>query len=126
MPSAAGLTLHDGILTVAEVAERDDGGRDFVFLSACHTHSGRAIATDEMISLAAALSYTGWRDTVATLWSVYAERAAVTSERFYRAVDCDGSGGSGAVARALHVAVHALRAEDERPHRWGAFVHIGG
>ncbi|MFI8515869.1 CHAT domain-containing protein [Streptomyces sp. NPDC085460] len=69
-PSRAGLYLHDGVLTVAELATvRTEGPGERAYLSACATATGGVDAPDEAITLAHALQTTGYRQVVATLWS---------------------------------------------------------
>ncbi|MFC8043373.1 CHAT domain-containing protein [Nocardia sp. NPDC057353] len=124
-PSTGGIVLHDGILTVADVATATSGAHEFAFLSACHTHPGQLSGADEVISLAAALAYTGRRDLVATLWSVDADHAAAATAAFYQHLNDTSADGSASVARALHAAVRTLRDRDVPPRHWGSFVHIG-
>jgi CHAT domain-containing protein len=63
------VLLHDGMLTVTDITARQFRG-DFAGLSACKTAVGGAELFDEVMTLAAALHYTGYRHVAAALWSV--------------------------------------------------------
>ncbi|OEJ28917.1 hypothetical protein AS594_35340 [Streptomyces agglomeratus] len=124
-PSRGGLLLHDGMLSITDLAARRFRG-DFAGLSACKTAVGGVNLLDETITLAAALHYTGYRHVIAALWSVDDETAARVFSAVYRDVTTGGRLRSEAAAPALHRAVRALRddAPDE-PRLWTPFTHIG-
>jgi CHAT domain-containing protein len=123
-PSRAGLLLADGALTVPRISAGRYSG-EFAFLSACMTATGGLNLPDEAITLAAALSYTGYRHVIATLWSVHPATAARVSETIYPLLTRGGELRSGESARALHAAVRALRDDDVRLDEWLPFTHTG-
>ncbi|MGW0885575.1 CHAT domain-containing protein [Streptomyces sp. NPDC002671] len=124
-PSRGGLLLHDGVLTVADLAARQFRG-DFAGLSACKTAVGGVNLLDEAITLASALHYTGYRHVVAALWSVDDRTAARVFDAVYRYMTVDGHLRPEAAALALHRAVRALRREmPDQPRLWTPFTHIG-
>ncbi|MEU6589674.1 CHAT domain-containing protein [Streptomyces sp. NPDC046881] len=134
-PSRAGLHLHDGVLTLAELAtaRRADPG-ELAYLSACETAMGGANVPDEAVTLAHALQFTGYRHVVATLWSVEDTVATRTAEAFYtglaRTAVPDPARTAGPdparAAEALHHAVRALRARmPHAPGRWASHIHVG-
>ncbi|MER6470988.1 CHAT domain-containing protein [Streptomyces collinus] len=124
-PSRGGLMLHDGVLTVADLAARQFRG-DFAGLSACKTAVGGVNLLDEAITLASALHYTGYRHVVAALWSVDDKTAGRVFGAVYRYMTVDGRLRSEAAAPALHRAVRALRREmPDQPRLWTPFTHIG-
>jgi hypothetical protein len=124
-PSRGGLLLYDGMLTVADITARDFDG-EFAGLSACKTAVGGLELSDEAITLAAALHYTGYRRVVATLWSVHDSDAADLFAHLYAQITDDGVLHPARSAAALHAAVHHLRDRfRDFPHRWSPFVHIG-
>lgn len=123
-PSSAGLVLTDGNLTISRLATARYTG-EFVFLSACRTATGGVHLPDEVITLAAALSYTGYRHVLATIWSVDPAVAAELAESVYGVLldgdrfDPDRS------AHALHTAVRALRERGCPLDDWLPFTHNG-
>jgi tetratricopeptide (TPR) repeat protein len=124
-PSAGGVILHDGVLSVADIAGARHGG-EFAFLSACETAFSLSDVIDEVVTLAAALQYSGWRHVIATLWAVGDRNAAFITRLVYDRLVLDGRLHAGNAAEALHHAVHRLR--DKRrnhPSAWVPFIHVG-
>ena len=66
---ARDLELSDGTLSITRLSAAQYSG-ELAFLSACRTAAGGVDLPDEVITLAPALNYTGYRYVVATLWSV--------------------------------------------------------
>ncbi|WP_285507182.1 CHAT domain-containing protein [Actinokineospora sp. NBRC 105648] len=123
-PSAAGFLLSDGTLTIALLSAARHGG-DFAFLSACRTATGGVDLPDEVITLAAALSYTGYRHVVGTLWSVDPAIAAEVTTAVYPELVVDGEFTPDRSATALHSAVRALRDSGRSMDDWLPFTHTG-
>ncbi|MGW6982043.1 CHAT domain-containing protein [Streptomyces sp. NPDC054932] len=124
-PSRGGLLLSDRVLTVEDVAAGHHRG-EFAFLSACKTAAGGLTLTDEVITLAAALHYTGYRHVIGTLWYVYDRSAAAVSAAVYGELTEGGRFSPDRSAHALHTATRRLRdAEPDRPSTWMPFAHIG-
>jgi len=124
-PSASGLLLADGRLTVSDILRRNLGPKELVVLSACETAFAGLSMSDEPVHLASALQLAGSRHVIGTLWPVVDAVAAQTAERFYAALDEYGRDGRH-IARALSDAVRQVR--DRYPHRpefWLPYVHIG-
>ena len=124
-PSQGGLLLHDGKLTITDVAQRRFHG-DFVGLSACKTAVGGVELLDEAITLAAALFYTGYRHVVASLWSIAQDVAAEVFAELYARI-CQGGGlDPEQAAVELHHIVRRLRSTQvDRPTLWTPFTHTG-
>ena len=124
-PSAGGLLLHDGMLTVADISAREFQG-EFACLSACKTATGGVNLLDEAVTLAAALHYTGYRHVVATLWSVDDATTPGLFEAVYQELTTRDGLRPERAARALHAATLALRdAYPDRPSMWTPFTHTG-
>ncbi|MFF3095507.1 CHAT domain-containing protein [Streptomyces cyaneofuscatus] len=124
-PSRGGLLLSDRTLTVEDVSATRNQG-EFAFLSACKTATGGLTLTDEVITLAAALHYTGYRHVIGTLWSVYDRSAAAVAAAVYTELTSGGRFSPVRSAYALHAAAMWLRDTDpSRPSTWMPFVHIG-
>jgi hypothetical protein len=125
-PSATGLVLHDGILSVARIAEARHGHGEFAFLSACHSHTAGDRGVDEVITLAAAFHYTGWRHVIATLWWVKDRVSVTVADHLYAGLSGQDHLQPRQAAQALHAAVRRLRANwPDHPAVWASFVHIG-
>jgi CHAT domain-containing protein len=67
-PLDSALILDDGLLTVAQLMQLSLQNASLVFLSACETAMGDAKLPDEVIHLAAALLFVGFRGAVGTMW----------------------------------------------------------
>ena len=67
-PLDSALILDDGQLTVAQLMQLSLQNASLVFLSACETAMGDAKLPDEVIHLAAALLFVGFRGAVGTMW----------------------------------------------------------
>ncbi|MFD9719093.1 CHAT domain-containing protein [Streptomyces sp. NPDC059076] len=136
-PERSGLLLEDGVLPVSALAaERTDAA--FVSLTACQTATLDPLTSDEVISMAGAMVFAGWRQTVATLWPVdAAETTAVTSLLYGIGPSPSGSPGAPAAepftpdraARRLHDAVMSRRSLTRAPQArlwaWAPYLHIG-
>jgi CHAT domain-containing protein len=69
-PLQSGFYLHDGKLTIAELMKLNLSNASIAFLSACETAKGDGNQPDEIVHLAAAMLFCGFRSIVGTLWSV--------------------------------------------------------
>ncbi|GHB91566.1 hypothetical protein GCM10010306_103420 [Streptomyces umbrinus] len=124
-PSRGGVQLSDRTLTIEDVSASSYRG-EFAFLSACKTATGGLRLSDEVITLAAALHYTGYRHVIGTLWSVYDRSAAAVAATVYTELICGGQFSPDGSAHALHEAARRLRdTEPGRPSAWMPFVHLG-
>jgi hypothetical protein len=124
-PSEGGLLLHDGRLPIKEFRTREYRG-EFAALSACKTAAGGVSLLDEWVTLAAALTYAGYRHVVGTLWSVGDGPALRFFELVYNEL-CSGSTfAADRSAFAVRNAVEVLRADaPTRPSLWSPFIHMG-
>ena len=105
-------------------AQRHDG--EFAFLSACMTAMGGVNLPDEAITLAAALHYTGYRQVIGTLWSIFDRTAADVAEALYADLTATGSFNPNRAADALHSEIRRLRdAKRDAPLFWTPFTHTG-
>jgi CHAT domain-containing protein len=69
-PSAGGLYLADGPLTIAELAGLTRPAAGLAFLSACESAAGSVRHLDEAITMTAAVALAGFGDVIGTLWYV--------------------------------------------------------
>ncbi|MEU6590545.1 CHAT domain-containing protein [Streptomyces sp. NPDC046881] len=122
-PLNSGLRLHDGLLTVADIADLRPDDAEFAFLSACKTALGGG---DEGINLVNAMHLAGYRHVIGTLWSVPDPVMGRLVKDFHHRSSSDGRFRPETSARALHGAVQSLRHRfPQNPSRWAPFVHTG-
>ncbi|MEO3809502.1 CHAT domain-containing protein [Sphaerisporangium sp. B11E5] len=125
-PMTAAVHLHDGPLTVADIAARPLEHAELVCLSACQTAVGGVGLLDEAVHLAAALHVAGYRHVVATQWSIPDDDAPRLAAHLYETLTADGRPDAARAAAALHQATLALRAAHRsRPDLWAPYLHIG-
>lgn len=78
---------------------------------------------DEAVHLAAAMQLLGYRNVIATLWSIYDHLAPDVADAVYAALTTTGTPDT---AHALHHAVTALRAQwPTDPLVWAPYLHTG-
>ncbi|WP_284744158.1 CHAT domain-containing protein [Amycolatopsis sp. RTGN1] len=124
-PSQGGLVLYDRTLTIADIGAKQHRG-EFAFLSACMTAVGGVDLPDEAITVAAALHYTGYRQVIGTLWTVYDHIAADVAESVYTDLTSTGTFEPAQAAFALHKAIRCLRdVKRLPPSDWSPFTHTG-
>ncbi|RLK58707.1 CHAT domain-containing protein [Actinokineospora cianjurensis] len=125
-PSTAALYLHDGPLTVLDIAAQDLTHAQLAYLSACHTATAATTLPDESIHLAAALQLAGYRHVVATLWTIPDTTATHLATTVYSALTTNNTLDLTDTARTLHHATRTLRdATPLDPAHWVPFIHIG-
>jgi len=122
-PASSGFALQDGTLTVADLAALPNQQNDLAFLSACETAAGSARHFDEAIHLAAAMQFIGYRNVIATLWTIADLPAPGVADAFYSALRKNGAPNA---AEALHHAVRQLyRSDPANPLLWAPYIHLG-
>ncbi|MFG2640670.1 CHAT domain-containing protein [Streptomyces sp. NPDC048370] len=126
-PSASGLMLHDGRLTVRDAAEQRPREAVLAVLSACSTSQGGFTLPDEAVHLASAFQLAGYPHVIGTLWPVADKVATRLTEQLYASlVDDLARGRPIDPATALHHPVRELRRRLARaPHLWAAHIHTG-
>jgi CHAT domain-containing protein len=101
---------------------------ELAFLSACHSAAGDMVGTpDEVVHLAAALQFCGFRSVVGTLWAMEDDDGCDVTKDFYQYMFRT----PGAVpnfrdsAEALYLATRKMRKRGLGLDRWVKFVHVG-
>ena len=147
-PFDASFALRDRAVTVLDVVGAR-GGRasdahnttttatpgEFAFLSACHTAVGDRLAPDEIIHLAAAMQFAGFRSVIGTMWAVDDAMARYMVKAFYECM-FGGPGGGGSdgsqeqwdstrAARALNKASKLVDKDLVTIDQRIVFIHIG-
>jgi len=126
-PSAGGLYLDDGPLTIRQLSECDLPAAELAFLSACQSATGSLRHLDEAITMAAATQLAGFRHVIGTLWYIADTVAPDVARGVYAALTGAGGGQPAVIdsARALHDATSQLRAAGHPPIQWAPYVHTG-
>jgi CHAT domain-containing protein len=125
-PSAGALYLHDGPLTVLDVAALNLENAEFAFLSACQTAVGGVDLLDEAIHISGALQLAGYRQVIATLWRIPDQPAAHIANRVYQLATTGDRLDLTRTAHALHQVTRELRdAYPTTPTVWSSYIHTG-
>jgi CHAT domain-containing protein len=126
-PTQSCFYLHDGSLTLADIAKKSLKNKGMAFLSACQTAAGDKQLPDEAIHLAAGMLVAGYPTVIATLWSISDRDAPLIADQFYEQLTKDGKLDAGRAARALHNAIGTLREQigEKEFTRWVPYVHMG-
>ncbi|KAG9123362.1 hypothetical protein FRC07_015045 [Ceratobasidium sp. 392] len=126
-PSHSAFYLHDGSLTLEEIAKRQFKNKGLAFLSACQTATGDEGLPDEATHLAAGMLTAGYPSVIATMWSIMDDDAPEVAEEVYAELMKDGMMDHRRTAIALHKAVGKLREKVglESIDRWAPFIHVG-
>ncbi|KAF8992887.1 CHAT domain-containing protein [Cyathus striatus] len=122
------LLHNEEPLTLRDLVHAELPNAEFAFLSACHTATGDLEKTpDEMIHLAAAMQFIGFRSVVGTLWDMTDVDGPVITEAFYKSMLKDGWGGADFrnSAVALNEVTRKMRDLKISLNRCVNFVHIG-
>jgi tetratricopeptide (TPR) repeat protein len=115
----AGLLLHDGPLSLVDIARADLNGAELAYLSACSTARTATRSPDEAVHLASAFQLAGYRHVIGALWPLQDTVATLAARRFYELL-----GTADTSAAALHQLTCELR-EEYPPETWAALIHSG-
>ncbi|KAF8181439.1 CHAT domain-containing protein [Mycena galopus ATCC 62051] len=128
-PFLSAFKLHgEDRLTLRDLMQANLPHAELAMLSACHTAEHTAgSAHDEVLHLAAAVLFSGFRSVCGTLWQMLDADGPVIAREFYRRMEKDGNRvGYEEAARALGFTARALRRQKGmRLERWVNYVHIG-
>ena len=69
-PFESAFALHDGHFTIERIVRCELENPEFAYLSACHTTVGDEQSPDEVIHLASAMQFAGFRSVIGTMWAV--------------------------------------------------------
>jgi CHAT domain-containing protein len=130
-PLEASFKLHEGKrLLLLDIVRSQLPDAEFAFLSACHTAelTEDSIA-DEVLHLAAAMQFCGFRSVVGTMWAMADTDGQGLARVFYSKVFSDTTQGTPyyeRTAKALRDAVVKLRRKRNTTlERWVNYVHYG-
>jgi tetratricopeptide (TPR) repeat protein len=128
-PMGGHLLLHDGPVTLEDIAERvrrQSAGSGLALLLACETARGALTVADEGIHIASGFQLAGYRNVIACLWPV-SDPVAVRMAHFLFNVNRGSTLLLPAEsAAALHQAMRRLRRRHRGfPSLWAPFIHLG-
>ena len=125
-PFGSGFALGDGLLKVEDIMRYELQNARFAYLSACHTTVGDEESPDEVIHLAAAMQFAGFRSVIGTMWAVDDEHANEITSKFYEyMVDESGRLDHTRAALALHRTMISLRSSKIPWDQRILYIHIG-
>ena len=129
--NSAFILSNSDRITLLDIIKAGLHSAELAVLSACHTaEQTQGSATEEVLHLAAAMQFSGFRSVVGTMWQVQDEDGPTFAEHFYGAMFA-GEGLANAsevgfkkAARAYCAATKQMRRKVNL-ERWVNFVHIG-
>ena len=125
-PFESGFALADGPLKVENIMQYDWQNAQFAYLSACHTTVGDEESPDEVIHLAAAMQFAGFRSVIGTMWAVDDGYMNEITSKFYEyMLDESGHLDHTRAALALHRTMRNLRSSKIPFDQRILYVHIG-
>ena len=129
-PFDAALVLHGGEnLTLLDVVRSQLPDAEFAFLASCHTAElSDENIPDEVLHLAAAVHYSGFRSVIGAMWAMADEDGRDLAKYFYRSLFSDEGQRvpyHERSARALVHAVRHLRRKGVSLERWVNYAHFG-
>ncbi|KAG2146264.1 CHAT domain-containing protein [Suillus clintonianus] len=129
-PLKSCFAMSDGPLALLDIVRASSDSvpcSEFAFLSACHTAAGDRTAPDEVVHLAAAMQFAGFRGVVGTMWAVDDAVAVNMVSAFYEALlekSPDGLNSEHAAA-ALNAAAKKVDKSIVPLEQRIVFIHIG-
>jgi tetratricopeptide (TPR) repeat protein len=128
-PTGSRLLLHDGGVTLEDIAERvrrhpaEDG---LALLLACETARGALTVADEGIHIASGFRLAGYQNVIACLWPVSDRVAVRMAHLLYNATRESALLLPADPATTLHQAMRYLRRRHHGfPSLWAPFIHLG-
>ena len=82
-PLESAFALHDGRFTIERIIRCELKNPQFAYLSACHTTVGDEESPDEVIHLASAMQFAGFRSVIGTMWAVDDAQTNKITSLFY-------------------------------------------
>ena len=122
-PFESAFALQDGHFTIQRIIGCDLKNPEFAYLSACHTTVGDEKSPDEVIYLASAMQFAGFRSVIGTMWAVDdGETNKITSTFYEHMVDESGRLDHTRAAFALN---KTMRSVDIPLDQRILYIHLG-
>ncbi|EJD03358.1 TPR-like protein [Fomitiporia mediterranea MF3/22] len=129
VPFNSSFNLSGGELTLLDIVQANLPTAEFAFLSACHTaEQPHDDAHDEVLHLAAAMQFSGFRSVIGSMWELLDEDGPAFARTVYEYMnDCEeGEVKYKRAAEGLRKAALNLKSRNGiRAERWVNLVHIG-
>ncbi|KAG6376569.1 hypothetical protein JVT61DRAFT_1547 [Boletus reticuloceps] len=123
-PFESAFALHDGHFTIQQIIGCDLKNPQFAYLSACHTTVGDKDSPDEVIHLASAMQFAGFRSVIGTMWVVDdGETNKITSTFYKHMVDESGCLDHTRAAFALNKTMRSVK--DLPLDQRILYIHLG-
>ena len=123
-PFEFAFALHDGHFTTQRIIGCDFKNPEFAYLSACHTTVGDEASPDEVIHLASAMQFSGFRSVIGTMWAVDDGQTNKITSTFYKhMVDESGRLDHTRAALALNKTMRSVR--DVPFDQRVLYIHLG-
>ena len=123
-PFESAFALHGRHFTVQRIIGCEFKNPEFAYLSACHTTVGYEESPDEVIHLASAMQFAGFRSVIGTMWAVDDEQTNKIASTFYRhMVDESGRLDHTRAALALNKTMQSVR--DVPFDQRVLYIHLG-
>ena len=122
-PFESAFALHDGGFTVQRIIQCNPQNPEFAYLSACHTTVGDKESPDEVIHLAAAMQFAGFRSVIGTMSAVDDSQTNKIIPMFYDLmIDESGRLDYTRAARALRL---TMKQVDVPMDQRILYIHLG-
>ena len=122
-PFESAFALHDGRFTIQRIIGCEMQNPEFAYLSACHTTVGDEESPDEVIHLAAAMQFLGFRSVIGTMWAVDdGETNKITSTFYKHMMDESGRLDYSRAALALNRTMKSVNVPFDQQI---LYIHIG-
>ncbi|KAF8431590.1 CHAT domain-containing protein [Boletus edulis BED1] len=123
-PFESAFALHDGHFTIEQIMRCEPENPQFAYLSACHTAVGGEESPDEVIHLASAMQFAGFRSVIGTMWVVDdGETNKITSTFYKHMVDESGCLDHTRAAFALNKTMRSVK--DLLLDQRILYIHLG-
>ena len=123
---SSAFALFDGHLTIHHLVRRDLAHPECAYFPACHTTVGYEGSPDEVIHLASAMQFVGFRSVIGTMWAVDdAQTNKITSVFYKHMVDESGRLDYTRAAFALWMTMKSLNGLGVPLDQRILYVHFG-
>jgi len=122
-PFESAFAMRDGHFTIQRIIGCNLKNPEFAYLSACHTTVGDEESPDEVIHLASAMQFAGFRSVIGTMWAVDDGETNKITPTFYKhMVDESGHLDHTRAAFALNKTMNSVNIPfDQRV----LYIHLG-
>ena len=125
-PFKSAFALHDSHFVIQRIIGCNLKNPEFAYLSACHTTVGYEGSPDEVIHLASAMQFVGFRSVIGTMWAVDdAQTNKITSVFYKHMLDESGRLDYTRAAFALWMTMKSLNGSDVPLDQRILYVHFG-